>query len=88
MALKITAVDHYGPYDKFAILLNSYITNRIKEEITPKEKLYYGVKIGDWKLEDVDFSSLRLIKANGFIVEAIDNSQADLSMMRSLSFAR
>lgn len=34
LPVKMSAIQNYGPYDKFAILLNSYIVNRLREELT------------------------------------------------------
>jgi hypothetical protein len=88
LPVKMGVADTYGPYDKFAILLNSYIVNRLREELSEQERLICSINLGSWSIEDIDFSALRQIKAHGIVVDAIDNNQADVSLLRALTFAK
>lgn len=78
-----------GPYDKFASLLNTYIANKVKDLLWDSETLLYALRLGTKEdaVSRVDFSSLRNLKVNGFIVEAFEK-EADLSLMNALEFVR
>jgi hypothetical protein len=78
-----------GPYDKFASLLNSYIANKIKDLLWDSEALLYALRLGvkEDAVSRVDFTALGNVKANGFIVEAVDR-EADRSLMNALEFIK
>lgn len=78
-----------GPYDKFAALLNSYIANKVKELLWDSEKLLFGVRVGpgEGAVGEVDLAALRMVRADGLMVEALD-SKADLSLLNGLALIK
>jgi hypothetical protein len=83
-----TTTNHAGPYDKFAVLLNGYIASKVKELLWESEELVYGVLLNTKELDQIDFSALMQIKADGIMVEAMDSNRADLALKIAFQFVQ